>query len=154
MVIDLLVCGGSQPKNSYFVSSSWVGAKFPLCANLVNADLCNFMNIQQEQGHTSMVPNSTYVWSISSAKIWMRLFTTPFLLAIFNSLTVHLGIWDRNCIPSCSIVARIEASWGKEAKRREQEGNSGKGVHQLPCPGAWDSRGQHAWGSAGFAGGH
>ena len=37
--------GGSHPKNSYFVSSSWVGAKFPLCANLANVDLCNFMNI-------------------------------------------------------------------------------------------------------------
>ena len=34
--------GGSQPKNSYFVSSSWVGAKFPLCANLANVDLCKF----------------------------------------------------------------------------------------------------------------
>ena len=113
MVTDLLVCGGSQPKNSYFVSSSWVGAKFPLCANLANVDFCNFMNIQWEQVHTSVVPDSTHVWSISSAKIWMSLFTTPFLLAIFNSLTVHLGIWDRNCIPSCSIVARIEASWGK-----------------------------------------
>ena len=84
----------------------------------------------------------------------MRLFTTPFLLAICISLTVHLGIWDRNCIPSYSIVAMIEALWGKGAKRRAQEGNSGKGVHQLPCPGAWDSMGQHAWGIAGFAGGH
>ena len=70
---------------------------------------------------------------------YLQPFTTPFLLAIFNSLTVHLGIWDRNCIPSCSIVAKIEASWGKGAKWRAQEGDSGKGVHQLPCPGAWDS---------------